>query len=77
MSCRESSKRIRVRKHVRKFRRIGKLFAIYGSLRRGEYNHRGFSLSNPKIAKYIEKGTAKGFRLYSVGPYPYALKDRY
>ena len=42
---------------------------VYGSLRKGEYNN--YLLKN---SKYIGKGIVKGFKMYSLGSYPFVYQ---
>lgn len=46
------------------------LYAFYGSLRKGMYNYRAFS-SN---MDYLETVVVTGFKLFSLGAYPCAIK---
>ncbi len=43
------------------------MIAAYGTLRKGMYNFNRFDLS------YIETREIKGFKLFDLGPYPYAI----
>ncbi len=47
------------------------LFAFYGSLRRGMDNYNSFKRS----LEYISTKRIKGFDLYSLGSYPYAVRS--
>ena len=47
------------------------LYAFYGSFRMGMSNH---DLYKDSI-QFIQTNTAKGFELYSLGEYPYAIKS--
>lgn len=53
-----------------------KLFAVYGTLRKGQYNYKFFGGAHPEEKlpiKYTER--LSGFSLYSLGAYPAAVQD--
>lgn len=45
-----------------------KIYAVYGSLRKGFGNHR--LLENKEGVKYLKQEVVKGFKLYSLGWFP-------
>lgn len=47
-----------------------KLVAVYGSLRKGEYNYNSFMRMYPKQLEYIKTETISGFKLFNLGSYP-------
>lgn len=49
---------------------MSKQIAVYGSLREGEYNFNAFP-----DAKKVKQSRVEGFKLYSLGAYPGAIKS--
>ena len=47
------------------------IVAVYGSLKRGFYNHHLLASSN-----FLSVGTVKGFEMYSLGAYPMVIEGR-
>ena len=44
-------------------------YAFYGTLRQGMENHQAFA----NALSYLKTVTVKGYRMYSLGEYPYAI----
>lgn len=51
-----------------------KIIAVYGSLKQGQYNYDRFKQYYPSI-NVIKKDTIKGFKMFSLGPYPAVVKS--
>jgi len=54
---------------------MSKKIAVYGSLRKGEYNYDRFQEYYPGHIKYIGTEVIKGFDLFSLGSYPGVKKS--
>lgn len=50
---------------------VGRAIFVYGSLKRGKFNHERFGLHK---ARFIGEATLKGHRMVNLGPYPAIIR---